>query len=160
MSRVLVAYGTKNGGTTAIAERIGEVLSARGHEVTLTEAGRARPRDGYDAAVVGSGLYAGMWRRPAKRLVKRLAAGPRMPVWLFHSGPLGEEEADSPQPFPKWLAPLEESLDLRGKATFGGVLDETAKGFIASKMVQNGRGGDFRDMEAIGSWAEEIAAEL
>ncbi len=161
MARVLVGYGTRMGGTTAIAERIGEVLSEKGHDVTVVEAGKARNTDGYDAAIIGSGLYAGMWRGPAKRLVKTLARRhPDTPLWLFHSGPLGEDAADQPQEFPKWLRELESGLDVRDKATFGGVLADDAKGFIASKMVQNGRGGDFRDMEAVAAWAAGIAASL
>lgn len=160
MARVLVAYGTKMGGTTAIAEKIGEVLANRGNEVTVVEASRARLTDGYDAAVVGSGLYAGMWRGPAKRLVKAIASKtPSTPLWLFHSGPMGEE-ADQQQPFPKWLAELENGLEVRDKATFGGVLGDNAKGFIAKSMIKNGRGGDYRDMEAIGAWAEKIADRL
>ncbi|MCJ7724838.1 MAG: flavodoxin domain-containing protein [Acidimicrobiia bacterium] len=142
MARVLVGYGTKMGGTTAIAEKIGEVLTRRGHDVAVIEAGKARITGDYGAAVIGSGLYAGMWRGPAKRLVKALAKRtPKMPLWLFHSGPIGEDSADQPQEFPKWLRELEGCLDVRDKATFGGVLDENAKGFIAA-------------------WAEKIADQL
>jgi menaquinone-dependent protoporphyrinogen oxidase len=161
MARILVGYGTKMGGTSGIAERIGEVLAERGHDVTVREAGKARLKDGYDAVVVGSSLYAGMWRSPAKRLVRQLAkTDPKLPVWLFHSGPLGEEEADSPQKFPGWLEAIEADLDLRGKTTFGGVLGPDAKGFIAKAMLRNGLGGDFRDMEAIAAWAAGIADAL
>ncbi|MBU1865733.1 MAG: flavodoxin domain-containing protein [Actinobacteria bacterium] len=161
MARVLVGYGTKMGGTTAIAERIGEVLREQGHDATVVEAGKARLTGDYDAAVIGSALYAGMWRGPAKRLVKTLARKrPEMPLWLFHSGPLGEEQEEKWQAFPKWLRELEGSLDVRDKATFGGVLDHNAKGFIATKMFQDGRGGDFRDMEQIAAWAAGIAAAL
>jgi len=160
MARILVAYGTKMGGTIAIAERIGQVLATRGNDVTVVEASRARLADGYDAAVVGSGLYAGMWRGPAKRLVRTIAKrAPSTPLWLFHSGPIGEEAGD-PQPFPKWLTELEAGLDVRDKATFGGVLGDDAKGFIAKSMVKQGRGGDFRDMDAIAAWAERIAGQL
>ena len=137
------------------------MLALAGHDVTVTEASGVKKVDGYDAVVVGSGLYAGMWRGPAKRLVRRIARQRNdLPLWLFHSGPLGDDEADDPQEFPKWLRQLEPSLNVRDKATFGGVLGENAKGFIAKSMVRNGRGGDWRDMDKIGRWAEAIAAEL
>ena len=161
MASVLVGYGTKMGGTVAIAERIGEVLAANGHDVTVMEASGAKQVTGYDAAVVGSGLYSGMWRRPAKGLVKRIARkAPDLPLWLFHSGPLGDEQAHDPQPFPKWLAELEPRLNVCDKVTFGGVLGDSATGFLAKSMVRNGRGGDWRDMEEIGRWAGKIAADL
>ena len=161
MARVLVGYGTKMGGTVGIAERIGEVLATGGHDVTVVDAARVKKVDEYDAAVVGSGLYAGRWRKPAKRLVRRIGkTAPGLPLWLFHSGPIGDDEAHDPQPFPKWLGELEPTLDVRGKVTFGGLLGENARGFLAKSMVRNGRGGDWRDMEAIGHWAEKISADL
>jgi menaquinone-dependent protoporphyrinogen oxidase len=161
MPRVLVGYGTKMGGTVAIAEKIGEVLTGRGHEVTVTEASKARPADGFDAIVIGSGLYAGMWRGPAKRLVRSLGKkAPETPLWLFHSGPIGEEEAGKPQKFPGWLRDLEPTLNVRDKATFGGLLTEDSPGWIASSLRKKGLAGDFRDMEAVAAWATSIADAL
>lgn len=161
MGKILVGYGTKMGGTVAIAEKIGEVLSSRGHEVTVSEASKARLKDGFDAAVIGSGLYAGMWRGPAKRLVKTLAkTAPETPLWLFHSGPLGEGEADKQQKFPGWLKDLETGLDVRDKTTFGGLLTEDAPGMIAKSLRKNGMTGDFRDMDAVAAWANSIAEAL
>src|SRR4030065_460577 len=54
MAKVLVAYGTKMGGTQGIAERIAETLRSRGHEVTLAAAGGA-PREGQFAGAGGGG---------------------------------------------------------------------------------------------------------
>lgn len=161
MASVLVGYGTKMGGTTAIAEKIGEVLSTRGHDVTITEASEVDLSPGYDAAVIGSSLYAGMWRGPVKRLIKQMTREtPNLPLWLFHSGPLGEEEADKPQKFPGWLLEAEKSLTVRDKTTFGGLLEEDSPGMIAKSLRKNGMQGDFRDMDAIAAWAEGIAAAL
>ena len=161
MASVLVGYGTKMGGTTAIAEKIGEVLVTAGHDVTVTEASDADLGEGYDAVVIGSALYAGMWRGPAKRLVRAVEKRmPTTPLWLFHSGPLGEAEADERQKFPGWLKHLEGVLDVRDKVTFGGLLQKDSPGMIARSLRKNGMEGDYRDMEAIGAWAEEIAASL
>ena len=161
MASVLVGYGTKMGGTTAIAERIGEVLIAAGHDVTVTEASDADLGEGYDAVVIGSALYAGMWRGPAKRLVRAVAKKmPITPLWLFHSGPLGDKEANESQKFPGWLEDLGNALDVRDKATFGGLLEKDSPGMIARSLRKNGMEGDYRDMDAVGAWAEEIAASL
>jgi len=51
-------------------------------------------------------------------------------------------------------------LDARGHVTFGGCLEEGAKGRIAQSIVRNGKGGDFRDFTAIEEWAARIADEL
>ncbi len=158
---VLVAHATKMGGTAGIAEKIAEVLQAEKLTVTLRPAAAVEHAEDFDAVVLGSALYALRWRRPAVRLLKRLSnAGFDGPVWLFHSGPLGDEESGQPQAFPSKVEILAEPLDVRGTATFGGRLPTDARGFIASSMVKQGRSGDWRDMEEVRIWAKEIAVGL
>jgi menaquinone-dependent protoporphyrinogen oxidase len=162
MAKVLVAYGTKMGGTKGIAERVADALRSRGHEVTLAPAREVPRKAQFDAAVIGSGLYAGRWRREAVRLLQRLArSGGKPPrVWLFHSGPLGEDLADEPQPLPKKVQPLAERLEARDVVTFGGRLAEEAEGFIAKAMARNGKAGDWRDLDQAAAWGNAIADEL
>jgi menaquinone-dependent protoporphyrinogen oxidase len=161
MAKVLVAYGTKMGGTEGIAERVAEALRGRGHEVTLARAGEVARKAQFDAAVVGSGLYMGRWRAEAVRLLRRLArSGRKMPVWLFHSGPLGDEAAEEPQPLPKKVQPLAERLEAHDVVTFGGRLAEDAQGFIAKAMARNGKAGDWRDLDQVAAWGNAIADEL
>ena len=161
MARVLVAYGSKMGGTAEIAETVAETLRRRGHEVILAPAGDV-PRDArFDAAVIGSGVYLGRWVREALRLLKRLArAGAGLPVWLFHSGPLGDEHADDPVALPKAAQGPAERLSARDVVTFGGRLDADAGGFMAKAMVRGGMAGDWRRLEQAAAWAESIADEL
>lgn len=161
MAKVLVAYGTKMGGTAGIAERVAEALRARGHAVTLLPAGRAGSAEGVEAAVVGSGLYAGRWRPEAVRLLRRLArTGGNLPLWLFHSGPLGDDLAEQPQPLPKAVLPLAERLGAHDVVTFGGRLPGDARGFIAKAMARNGKAGDWRQLDQAAAWANAIADDL
>jgi menaquinone-dependent protoporphyrinogen oxidase len=162
MAKVLVAYGSKMGGTAGIAERIADTLRGRGHEVTLAAAGKVPRRATWDAAVVGSGLYAGRWRRPAVRLLRRLARAPHQPprVWLFHSGPLGDEHADDPMKPPAKVAALAERLGAEDVVTFGGRLAAEAAGPIAQAMARNGMAGDWRRLDHAEAWAQAIAVEL
>lgn len=51
-------------------------------------------------------------------------------------------------------------LDAREHVTFGGCLEDGAKGFVARKIVSSGKGGDFRDFERIEKWATHVGAEL
>jgi menaquinone-dependent protoporphyrinogen oxidase len=161
MAKVLVAYETKMGGTAGIAERVAEALRSRGHEVILAPAGKVPRREQFDAAVVGSGLYAGRWRAGAVRLLKRLArSGREMPVWLFHSGPLGDEHADDPQAPPARVQALAERLGAHDVVTFGGRLAEGVQGFIAKAMARNGKAGDWRQLDQAAAWGNAIADEL
>ena len=161
MAKVLVAYGTKMGGTKGIAERVAEALRSRGHQVTLAAAGDVPRKEQFDAAVIGSGLYAGRWRREAVRLLKRLArsgAAPR--AWLFHSGPVGDEHAGDPQALPKKVQALAERLGAADVVTFGGRLEADAPGPIAKAMARNGMAGDWRQLDQAAAWGNAIADEL
>ncbi|WP_207587283.1 flavodoxin domain-containing protein [Halomontanus rarus] len=62
MARLLVCYGSTEGQTATVAERIGDVLDERGHEVTL--ANLKHPPDGLspsesDGVVVAASIHAG-----------------------------------------------------------------------------------------------------
>lgn len=72
MPRILVAYGTKYGATAEIAERIGAALRDAGADAEVRRAREVRSLDGYDAVVLGSGVYMARWRRDALRLLRRL----------------------------------------------------------------------------------------
>jgi menaquinone-dependent protoporphyrinogen oxidase len=159
MARILVAYGTKMGGTAGIAERIVQVLAERGHDVVLNPPRKVA--GSFDAAVVGSALYAGRWRAgPVKALRRLTRHAPPPATWLFHSGPLAEDAEDQ-QALPKGVADLAERLGARDVVTFGGRLDEEhASGWIARAMIRNGKGGDWRDLDAVAAWAHDVADEI
>ncbi len=160
MTRLLVAYATKMGGTAGIAAAIADELRTRGLTVDLRDADDAPVLDDYDAVVLGSAVYTGRWRRPAVALLRNLARRPDPPkVWLFHSGPTGPDSADRAVPAPKKVAELAARLGAAPPETFGGRLEtETAKGFLARKMAQGDLAGDFRDFDRIRAWARSVAA--
>lgn len=163
MTKVMVAYATKMGATEEIAQAIGTELRRAGLEVTVANARGMTDLGGYDAAVVGSALYLARWRPEAVRLLtqqsKRAA---KIPVWLYQSGPLDDEEAAKAHaPVPKNVHRLAVLLDAVPPATFGGRVEAaTAQGFLARKMAHGSKAGDYRDFDAIGRWATEIAGQL
>ncbi|GAB3023258.1 flavodoxin domain-containing protein [Natronobiforma cellulositropha] len=60
MSRVLVAYGSSEGQTAAIAERIGDTLAGLGHEVALVHVDHAPDSvslSAYDGVVVAASVH-------------------------------------------------------------------------------------------------------
>jgi menaquinone-dependent protoporphyrinogen oxidase len=158
--RILVTYGSKLGGTKGIAEQIGGVLEESGLDVTVQPVEEPSALEGYDAVVVGGGLYAGRWPRPARQFVKQHAAELRSrPVWFFSSGPLDDSAAGATIPPTPAVDRLIEAVGARGHVTFGGRLAPDAKGFIASRMARK-HSGDWRDAGAIRGFATEIAAKL
>lgn len=158
---VLVAYGTTNGATARIAEAIAETLTREG----LTA--EARPAESvvtllpYDAVVVGGAVYAGRWQKNARRFLRRHRRElPARPLWLFSSGPLDASASERDIPPVPGVRRAASRFDAREHITFGGCLEKGAKGFIARRIVESGKGGDFRDFAAIEAWAVGIAKEL
>ncbi|MBN0042744.1 flavodoxin [Streptomyces actuosus] len=160
-ANVLVAYGTTNGSTAEIAETIAEVLRKEGLTAEARPAGSVRDTDPYDAVVVGGGLYGGRWHRDARRFVRRHGeALSRRPLWLFSSGPLDASAGERDIPPVPGVKRTMDRLEARGHVTFGGCLEEGAKGWIARMIVRNGKGGDFRDFGQIETWAAGIGHAL
>jgi menaquinone-dependent protoporphyrinogen oxidase len=159
--RVLVAYATKNGSTEGIARAIGEELAAAGLDPDVLPVRAVRRIDPYGAVVLGSAVYIGRWRPEALRFARRNAEAMRQrAVWLFGSGPLGGPATAAGTPPVTGRADLERLVGARAYTTFGGRLTEETPGLIARSIVKQGRGGDFRDFDAIRAWAHDVAGAL
>ena len=164
--RVLVAYASEHGSTKEIAERVGDVLGRDGLDVDVRDASSVHDLGAYDAVVVGSAVYMGRWRGSAKHLVKRHESElAERDVWLFSSGPVGEDPAPDDAKAQKYTQPkfaLEEAekIGAHEHVVFGGRVPDS--GFIAKSM----RKGippelqDRRDWDEIERWAGGIAAAL
>ena len=161
--RALVVFATKHGSTKGIAEVIGTTLGDRGFRTDVRPARDVRSIDAYDLVIVGSAVYMFRWQGDAvdflKRFEHQLALGP---TWLFSSGPTGgtpdaeaklaEVLATQPPP-PKNVAQLAERIGSRGHRTFGGRAGDDMGG-IFERWVPK---GDWRDLDAVRAWANEIA---
>jgi menaquinone-dependent protoporphyrinogen oxidase len=158
--RVLVAYGSKRGGTAGLAEMMGEGLEAAGLEAVVQPARRASSLEGFDAVVVAGALYASRWHRDARRFVRLHAGRLRaLPVWLVASGPLDESASGGDIPPIRHVAGAMSGIHARGQVTFGGRLEADAKGFPARAMAKK-KAGDWRDREQVRRWTSTIAREL
>jgi menaquinone-dependent protoporphyrinogen oxidase len=160
MTRVLVTYGSKRGGTAEIAAAIAEALHERELAVDCLRASDVRDLSPYDAVVVGGALYMNRWIREARRFVTRNATElARRPVWMFSSGPLDPSAGRGVIPPTPTIAALMARVGARSHTTFGGRLAPDAKGFPASAMAKT-RAGDWRDWDRIRCWAFDIAHAL
>lgn len=160
-ARVLVAYGTTNGSTAQIAEKVADVLRGYGLTAEACDARSVESVAAYDAVVVGGALYAGRWHQDARRLVHhhRKALAVR-PLWLFSSGPLDTSASERDIPPVPGVKRSAVRLDAREHVTFGGCLREGAHGWLARMILRSGQGGDFRDFDRIEKWAARIGKEL
>ncbi len=165
-NKILIAHASKYGATTEIAEKIGEVLRQAGLQVDVLPAEEIYSLDPYQAVVLGSAVYAGQWRKEAVLLLESFEQTlSRLPVWFFSSGPTGEGdpmELMKGWDFPEAQEPLAERIHPRGIAFFHGALDMDKLNFGERLIVRGFRVpiGDFRDWDAITTWASAIAETL
>jgi menaquinone-dependent protoporphyrinogen oxidase len=160
VTQVLVAVGSKRGGTAGLATMIGDALAEAGCTAVVTPAQHVVDIAGFDAVIVAGALYANRWHRHARRFVRRNSTGLRgLPVWLVSSGPLDDSAARQDIPPTKQVARLIERVGARGHVTFGGVLAPDAKGFPASAMAKT-RSGDWRDVEQVHRWVATVVPQL
>lgn len=157
---VLVAYGSKRGGTKGLAEMVAEDLRQEGFDVEIGPAPTMKSCSSYDGVIVGGALYASRWHKDAKRFVKRHSAELRcIPTFFFSSGPLDDSAAKGDIAPVKGVQALMGRVGARGHVTFGGRLSPDAKGFPASAMAKT-KAGDWRDTDQVRAWVKSIAPEL
>jgi menaquinone-dependent protoporphyrinogen oxidase len=165
-NKVLVAYASKYGATAAIAEKIGEVLRQADLQVDVVPVKSVTDPAQYHAFVLGSAAYMDRWRKEVVSfLKKRQELLAEKPTWIFSSGPLGEGdpvELLKGERFPKSLQPVIDRIKPREVAVFHGFVDleklNAFEKFVFTKVTD--MRGDFRDWDAITSWAESIAGAL
>jgi menaquinone-dependent protoporphyrinogen oxidase len=185
MTKALVVYGSRHGGTKGIAERIGAVLALEGIDATVARADDVPGVDDADAFVVGSGVYMGSWlKEPIAFLQRHQALLATRPLWMFSSGPLPGSTREQPGVDPlenalgpadgpgsggrKQVAELTAAILPREHRVFLGVFDPSDPPKAMSErllrmMPRSDRllpPGDFRDWYAIETWAREIARSL
>lgn len=160
-AKTLVTCASDRGSTMEIAEAIARALREEGIDADLRLLPEVVDLKPYGAVVLGSAVYMFRWRPKAVRFLRHhRKALTKRSVWLFQSGPLDRSAEEQEIPLPKKVAALAERIGIQGFATFGGKLGPEASGFIASKMVQNGKGGDFRNFDQIREWARRVARDL
>ena len=164
--KVLVTYASKYGATAEIAEKIAEMLKENSCEVELKSAGEVGDVTPFDAVVAGSALYAGFWRKDLVRLLEKYAGElAEKKVWLFISGPTGEEDAEKQMEgrlFPPKLQPVIDTCSpVELKVFHGAAMADKMSSFDKWVMKKvKAPLGDFRDWDAIEKWAKEIAKNL
>lgn len=165
--KILITYASKYGATKEIAEKAGEVLRQAGLDVDLKPVSPKQNLNGYKAVILGSAVYIGQWRKEAEVFLRRNeAALAGCPVWIFSSGPTGD--GDPIQLVDGVLLPasvqrVADRIHPCDIKLFHGNIDPLRVNAIekwAVKSLVKKPFGDFRDWDAITSWAQSIAAEL
>ena len=161
---VLVAFASKRGSTTEIAETVAATLRREGLKVCLEPAGDVGSLERFDAVVLGSAVYMKRWRGDARHFLKKHRKALRqMPFWVFSSGPVGDPAQDNPEwAEPPNLAEKVDALGGRGHVVFGGCMPVEPRGAMERAMVDGipKEFRDRRDWDEIRAWAKQVASDL
>jgi menaquinone-dependent protoporphyrinogen oxidase len=160
--RVILMTASKHGSTEEIGDFIAKALAHEGLDVDRYSPGQPIAKDiPFDAAVIGSAVYAGHWLGEARKWISNEWHTLRhVPVWLFSSGPVGDPPM--PDEDPADIEAIGNVLDVRGHVRFAGKIDKDTLGFGERAIVKALRvePGDFRDWVAMEEWARSVAASM
>jgi menaquinone-dependent protoporphyrinogen oxidase len=165
-ARALVAYASRHGATTGIAERIARRIGDHHVTTVVRRVDTVESLDGFDAVVFGAPVYDQSWPPEADEFAAAhrdtLAA---LPLWLFSvgsfdddgrlSGPLVRKE-------PRGIGTTLATLRPREYRVFRGVIQKDQWPFWSRLLFHlfGGRFGDHRDWPAIEAWGDRIGAAL
>jgi menaquinone-dependent protoporphyrinogen oxidase len=169
MSKTLILYASQKGSTAEVAQRLAAILQDSGHDVTLANAeGFTDDIHRYDAIILGTGIYKGMWLHPLLNAVRRLLPQfQQKPVWGFALcvrvlEPAGEDYAR------QFYLPrnLLDNLNVQDYQFFAGRLSNltvSEKNILAERYdghYHREHEGDNRDWDEIRAWGKHIAQKL
>jgi menaquinone-dependent protoporphyrinogen oxidase len=163
MARILVAYATKKGSTTEIAQAIGKELNASGHVVDVADMRTISSVTGYNAVVIGGPVYVGKIDGVGKFVKRHSTDLARVPVAGFvvclaaaakdQEGMALAEKALHAALNP--LRPVAETI-------FAGMLDPSKLSWLQKWVTEKAKSpvGDFRDWTAIAAWARDLPGKM
>ena len=175
MSSILVLYGTGEGQTAKIAERIAATISERGHEANVLDI-HDRPEsftlEGYDAVIVGASIHVGKHQTEVRDFVtdnRDVLSG--MPTAFFQvslSSANEEKREEAAGYVESFLTETEWHPDRIGQ--FGGALRFSEYGFLKRLMMKRiakdlltekqkpDSDIEFTDWDEVDAFAADVAA--
>ncbi len=160
--KVLVTYASKYGSTGGVAHAIGKELCRKDVAADVVLIKNAGNVSSYQGVVIGSAIYMGKWISEAAEFVnKNQDILRQMPVAYFLvcmtlSRPTEKNRAEVLSYMDPILKAVPEIRPV-GIGTFAGALDYNNLSWLNKKILKSKGtpGGDFRDWNAIRTWARE-----
>jgi menaquinone-dependent protoporphyrinogen oxidase len=164
---ILVAYATAAGATGEIADVIGQVLREAGATVDVVRARDVTDLSPYSGVVVGSGIRAGRpYAEATKFMAAQQAALSEVPVACFIACATLREDTEENRReaagYVDALAAAAPQVRPVAKGAFGGAIDYSKLNFLLRLILKamKAEEGDFRDWDAIRTWAAEAYPKL
>jgi menaquinone-dependent protoporphyrinogen oxidase len=162
--KVLVAYATYAGSTAEVADAIGKALATKGLSAEVRPIQSVTDPAPYAAVVLGSAIRMGKVHSDVLDFVKKHKAKlADMPVAYFVvCMTMKDETPEARREATSWIGPLEKEVRPVDVGLFAGKLDRAQLSVFDSTVTRfaGGTEGDWRDWDAIRTWAEQAAGRL
>lgn len=169
--KVLVAYASRCGSTGEVAEAIGQVFCDSGAAVDIRLVESVSDLTSYRAIVIGSAIHSSKWLPEAIKFVEtNRKVLSQMPVAYFLTClTLSKPTEENHHKARAFLDPLRNAVPQVqpvDTGLFAGVLDYSKLSLIVRVVMKSkmkGKGvseGDYRDWDAIRSWAKGLRSAL
>jgi menaquinone-dependent protoporphyrinogen oxidase len=177
-NKVLIVYGTKEGQTAKIADRIGEVFRARGYETDISSANDFGPcknvsLQDYSAIIVGGSIHVMHLPSSVTRFIKHYKSDLERLPSAFYSVSLTDAGTESHEQLDKLLMGYWEKMGWQPKIVgrFGGALRYSSYGFLKRYMMRwiAQKGGystdvkhdsDYTDWDSVTQFANDFMARF
>ena len=183
MTKALIIYGTRYGATASTSEEIAEILRKEGLDVRVVNAKEEKVQDitEYELVIVGSGIQINRWTGEPEKFLKKFQkelAKKKVAIFVCCGGahPLSEGEEktkETQEAKTKYLEEKAVKYNIHPVAfgLFGGVYDFNKMSWFFRKTMSAVKPKleeagfketepglyDTRDLNAIRSWAKEVA---
>lgn len=159
MRKILVAYASKAGSTSEVAQAIGETLRAQGANVDVLQIKHVKDVSAYQAVILGSAIRVGQWLPEAVNFVKTHQAELRQrpTAYFLVSGTLKENTPEVTEKVSAALTPVRALLEPTSMGLFAGKMDFSKLSFL-DRTIAKAVGsveGDWRNWDAIRAWAAQ-----
>jgi len=164
--RLLVAYASKYGSTGGVADAIGKELCSKDVAADTVLIKNANNIGSYHGVIIGGAVYMGKWMSEAVDFVKQnkdiLC---KVPVAYFLVGMTLARHPEKRAEVLSYMDPILKAVpEMKpvGIGTFAGAMDYNNLSWINKKIMKSKGSpeGDFRDWNAIRSWAGDLASRL
>jgi len=164
--RVLVAYASKYGSTGGVADAIGKELCSKDVAADTVLIKNANNISSYQGVIIGGAVYMGKWMSEAVDFVKQnkdiLC---KVPVAYFLVGMTLARHPEKRAEVLSYMDPILKAVpEIKpvGIGTFAGAMDYNNLSWINKKIMKSKGSpeGDFRDWNAIRSWAGGLVPRL
>jgi menaquinone-dependent protoporphyrinogen oxidase len=159
-SKILIAYASRLGSTGEVAQAIGEELTVEGNIVDVKLAGDVRDVSPYGSILLGSAVRIGRWLPEAIAFLEQNAPSlASKSVSYFTVCITMRQDTPENRALARQItSPARAIREPAAEGFFGGRIDFEKISFV-EQMILRGKKipeGDFRDWDAIRTWAENL----